>query len=268
MSFNRHMNSLGECTTEMLDSSNLTPATCTSINGYMTAWLPTHSSNRRVLSESDVYAAIEKVIAKSYTSDSIVGVKLPKIIQPDVVSEESSSATVVTASRENILANDSPLWQLGPGVGLLALIVSLIALVGVVHIVKKRRGGTTNTNNANVSFSNSTRDVSPSITEIEPEIATEITSLPPTPIKSNLSRINTLGDEDHTDDESSVATEDYTQDNYTRDEYIRRNDTYGSGWGDGASTWVSNRERSLWSMRSLVSEEDEMPSEVGEEIEF
>eukprot|EP00956_Cyclotella_meneghiniana_P041583 scaffold231405_cov22-Cyclotella_meneghiniana.AAC.1 len=190
-----------ECTTEMLDSSNLTPATCTSINGYMTAWLPAHSSNRRVLSESDVYAAIEKVIGTSYTSDSIVGVKLPKIIQPAVESEESSSTTVVTASRENILANDSPLWQLGPGVGLLALIVSLIALVGVVHIVKKRRGGTTNTNNANASSSNSARDVSPSIAEIEPEIATEITSLPPTPIKSNLSRVNTLGDEDHTDDE-------------------------------------------------------------------
>ena len=244
----------------MLDSSNLTPATCTSINGYMTAWLPVHSSDRRVLSESDIYAAIEKAIAMSYTSETIVGVKSPKIIEHAVVEQNN---TVVTSSRENILANDSPIWKLGPGVGLLAIIVSLTALAGVVHIVKKRIGPTTSANT-----SSNDNVVSPSIAELEPEIASEITSQPPTPIKSNLSRVNTLGEDDNTDDESSVATEDYTQDNYTRDEYIQRSDTYGSGWGDGTSTWASMRERSLWSMRSLVSEEDEMPSEVGEEIEF
>jgi hypothetical protein len=230
----------------MLDSSKLSPAACTSIHGYMTAWLPASSGRR--LSESDIYAAIENYIAKSYNSDSIVGVTYIPSASEDTVTNDPVISTLTKTSdfRESTDNNESS-WDLLPGVGLLACIVSLLTLVGLVRIVQKSR--------------NSTDDAcaSPSVTAIEPEISEEMGSQPATP-KNHACRSGTLSDTD----DCSVATEDYTQENYTQDEFIQRLPTYGSTWGDRVRTWTSY----LGGETVVPREEEEMslPSEMGEEV--
>ena len=241
-----------ECTTKMLDSSKLVPATCTSVNGYMTAWLP-NSSNRRQLSESDVYTAIEDFISKSYSSESIIGVSYIPPANTESATTSPQTEGVVTGSRAANIFQDSsssPTWEIGPGFGLLALIVSLLALVGIVRIVKNRK-------------SKSKSSLSPSVAAIEPEVSGEIASEPPTPIaKGGLRRH--LSDET---EDCSVATEDYTPNDYTQDEFIKRMPTYGSAWGDRTRTMQSEAVSTVVSTVVGVSDEDaSLPSEMGEEI--
>lgn len=257
--------STAECTTKVLDSSTLSQATCTAVSGYMTAWLP---SNRRALSssESSIYNAIESFIANSYTSDTIVGVSyIPPAATAAAVEDEVVviAGSKTTSGRASTL-QDNTTWEIAPGVGLLALIVSLIALVSLLHVIKKKRSTTI------------TDPVSSSqdIMEMEPEISHEVNSQPPTPKASGGRRFtnNTTVLSDTEDDDCSVTTEDYTPNDYTQDEFITRMASYGSSWGD--------RMRSLGSLMSFGSgttsvgtlekgrEEDDMPSEIGEEIEL
>lgn len=233
----------------MLDSSKLLPATCTSINGYMTAYLPHSTTNRRHLSESQIYSAIQDYISKSYSSDSIVGVAY---IPPSAAAEDATTTEgVVTGSRTaNIFQDSSSTWEITPAFGLLALIVSLLAMVGLVHIVKQRSNQKSST-------------LSPSIAAMEPEVSNEITSEPPTPITKNTLRRLTSEETE----ECSVATEDYTPNEYTDDTFIKRMSTYGSAWGERMRTWQS----SVLSVESGRMEEEKeevnsLPSEMGEEV--
>lgn len=274
------------CTAKMLDSSKLLQATCSSISGHMTVWLPDSSSSSRQLSESSssstteaVYDAIKNYISNSYSSNSIVGVTYIPVVEErgDASSDGSGtgneaviSGSKSESSRASILQDDGgSSWEILPGIGLLGLIVSLIALVGLVRIIKKQRG------------SSKTR-TSSSIMGIEPEISTELSSQPPTPkLTRNLSDNN-----DTDDDVLSVATEDYPAQHYTQDEYIKRMPTYGSGWGEsrigsgGFSLFgrVGTGFSSLFGgggggggdedkmLKVVGREEDDMPSEMGEEI--
>lgn len=233
----------------MLDSSKLLPATCTSINGYMTAYLSS-TTNRRHLSESQIYSAIQDYISKSYSSDSIVGVAY---IPPSAAAEDATTTEgVVTGSRTaNIFQDSSSTWEITPAFGLLALIVSLLAMVGLVHIVKQRSNQKSST-------------LSPSIAAMEPEVSNEITSEPPTPITKNTLRRLTS---DETEECCSVVTEDYTPNEYTDDTFIKRMSTYGSAWGERMRTWQS----SVLSVESGRMEEEKeevnsLPSEMGEEV--
>ena len=250
--------STAECTTKVLDSSTLSQATCTAVSGYMTAWLP---SNRRALSssESSIYNAIESFITNNYTSDTIVGVSY---IPPSAAVEDEVVVIAgfkTTSGRASTL-QDNKTWEIAPGVGLLALIVSLIALVSLLHVIKKKRSNTNPVSSSEV------------VMEMEPEISHEVNSQPPTPKASGGRRLtNNTVLSDTEDDDCSVTTEDYTPNDYTQDEFITRMASYGSSWGD--------RMRSLGSLMSVGSstsvgtlekrrEEDDMPSEIGEEIEL
>jgi hypothetical protein len=209
----------------------------------MTAWLPASSGRR--LSESDIYAAIENYIAKSYNSNSIVGVTYIPSASEDTVTNDPVISTLTKTSdfRESADYHESS-WDLLPGVGLLACIVSLLTLVGLVRIVQKSR---TNSTDASAS---------PSATAIEPEISEELGSQPATP-KNHACHLSDT-------DDCSVATEDYTQENYTQDEFIQRLPTYGSTWGDRVRSWTLY----LGGETVVPREEEEMslPSEMGEEV--
>jgi hypothetical protein len=270
-------NRTAECTTKMIDSSKLTEATCTSISGHMTTWLP---SSTRQLSSSEspiqsVYDAIETYISNSYTSNSIVGVSyIPVVEEQQEVSNEvvitGSKTTDSRASSVSTLQEGSS-WELLPGAGLLAVIVSLLALVGLVHIIKKKR-------------SNSDDDISPTIAAIEPEISAELSSQPPTPNKGSGGLPRCLSDTED-EDNLSVVTEEYPTQDYTKDEYIKRMPTYGSAWGDrtatgfgslfggrigsGFSTLFGGGEKSSEVVDvANVYDDDDLPSEMGEEIEL
>lgn len=265
----------------MVDSSKLTEATCTSISGHMTTWLP--SSTTRQLSSSEstiqsVYDAIETYISNSYTSNSIVGVSYIPVVeeqQQEVSNEVVITGSKTTDSRESSVSTlqEGSSWELLPGAGLLAVIVSLLALVGLVHIIKKKRS---NSND---------NDISPTIAAIEPEISAELSSQPPTPNKGSGGLPRCLSDTED-EDNLSVATEVYPAQDYTKDEYIKRMPTYGSAWGDrtatgfgslfggrigsGFSTLFSGGGEKMNEVVDVanVNDDDDLPSEMGEEIEL
>eukprot|EP00804_Cyclotella_cryptica_P028672 CCRYP_008199-RA/>CCRYP_008199-RA protein AED:0.02 eAED:0.02 QI:411/1/1/1/1/1/2/1094/385 len=248
------------CTTKLRDSSNLALASCTSINGYMTAWLPP-SSGRRILSESDVYEAIESFISNGFTSESVIGVSY--VGSPSWTSSESASNEPVitgskTVSELNAETDASVSWDYLPGIGLLAVAVTMIALVGVTRIVNRRRQRSSSNQEEPVASEEVLED-------LEFETSSEIASEHAMSVSKHVGFASQKSD---TDDAPSVVTEDYTTDNHTTDEFIQRLPTYGSSWGDKG---ITTRSESLSTfapddtVRGDVSV-GSMPSEMGEEI--
>jgi hypothetical protein len=247
----------------MLDTAKLIPVSCTSVSGFMTAWLPSSNGGRK-LSETDIYDAIENFISNGYTTDSILGVSyLPPESSTAAATDPVVANTVMAWQAEdnsgNVLNKIS--WDIPPAMGLLAVACTLLALVGVVRVVKKRRNRSTDDVSEVSPPDVASADV---LDDFEPEICSDIPSQPPTPKKQ-------VGFVSDTDDASSVATEDYTTDNYTQDEFIRRTPTYGSAWGVRTSTIQSEAVSSFTRERSGYTKADDesvasLPSEIGEEI--
>ncbi|KAL7479987.1 hypothetical protein ACHAW6_005699 [Cyclotella cf. meneghiniana] len=248
-----------DCTTKLRDSSNLSLASCTSINGYMTAWVPA-AGGRRFLSESDVYEAIEKYISNGFTSDSVLGVSYlgaPSWTTSEPASDEpviTGSKTVSQSTEETYAQEDtSSSWDYVPGIVLLAVAVTMIALVGVTRIIKKRRERSSSNTEQQVA----SEDV---MADLEYESSSEIVSEQASPFSKQVGFASEKSD---TDDASSVVTEDYTTDNH-----IQRLPTYGSSWGEKGITARSDSFSTFAPNEALKGDASvgSMPSEMGEEI--
>lgn len=131
---NHKLSLTGECNvnTDVGEASR-----CTSVNGFMTAWVSADESNRRQLSQTDVFTAIENFIAKGYSSDSILGISYlgRKNDQPVV-----GGATSDNGYRNTTTGSDSA--GITPGIISLIAVISVLAVLGVIsHIQKRRRRG-------------------------------------------------------------------------------------------------------------------------------